>query len=85
MVERVYSNSVNIETSLYDFCFKFGLRDREQGEKNESDLVASLFMSPQHAKSFFLLLEQNIKAYENQLGEIKLPDEILKQLSSPQK
>jgi hypothetical protein len=37
-------------------------------------------MSPQHAKVMMALLRKNVKAYEAQIGEIKLVSQMVKEL-----
>jgi hypothetical protein len=39
----------------------------------KAKVYARVIVTPQHAKSLLVALEQNIKAYESQFGPIKLP------------
>ena len=71
--EGVYSNFVGVIHSPSEFIFDFakflpGLK--------KAKVVARVIMSPQHAKSFLKTLEENIKKYEENFGEIKLPGEL---------
>jgi len=40
--------------------------------KPKAKVYARIIKAPQHAKSFLLALQDNIKKYEEQYGEIKL-------------
>ncbi len=69
---RTYSNVFSLESSMMDFCFKFGWRDQSQAEADEVDLSAEVFMSPAHAKSLYQILGDTLARYEAQFGA--LPD-----------
>lgn len=71
--KSVYSNILNISSSLYDFSFKFGKVSSEPTEL-KATIEVEVIMSPQHAKAFLKALSENLKAYEKEFGEIKLPD-----------
>ncbi|GMG96270.1 DUF3467 domain-containing protein [Tepidimicrobium xylanilyticum] len=81
-VFTVYTNSVNLAFGYYDFQFLF----REQypsfdGQGADSINFVRLVMSPQHAKIFNMILEKNIKQYEENFGEINVSDNFLKSLN----
>ncbi len=71
--ELKYSNYVAVYSSFFDFNFRFGIKNKELSEQNESADVADIFMSPQHAKTFLKILENNVHNYEMQYGEITVP------------
>jgi len=72
-----YINSAFIQASLYEFMFKFGLKT---DQKKDAESVAIIRMSPQHAKVLGKLLVKNVEAYEKDVGEIKLPESLVKEL-----
>ena len=67
--EGIYSNLVLITHSPAEFVFDFA---RVLPGKPKAKVYARIIKSPQHAKSFMMALEDNIKKYEAQHGEIKL-------------
>ncbi|SDX90012.1 DUF3467 domain-containing protein [Tepidimicrobium xylanilyticum] len=81
-VINIYTNSVSLAVGYYDFQFLF----REQypsfnEEGTDSANYVRLVMSPQHAKVFNMILEKNIKQYEENFGEINVSDNFLKSLN----
>ncbi len=67
--EGIYSNLVLITHSPAEFIFDFA---RVLPGKPKAKVYARIIKAPQHAKSFLLALQDNIKKYEDQYGEIKL-------------
>ena len=67
--EGIYSNLVLITHSPAEFIFDFA---RVLPGKPKAKVYARIIKAPQHAKSFLLALQDNIKKYEQQHGEIKL-------------
>jgi len=67
--EGIYSNLVLITHSPAEFIFDFA---RVLPGKPKAKVYARIIKAPQHAKSFMLALQDNIKKYESQHGEIKL-------------
>jgi hypothetical protein len=67
--EGAYSNLVLITHSPAEFVFDFA---RVLPGKPKAKVYARIIKAPQHAKSFLLALQDNIKKYEEQYGEIKL-------------
>ena len=67
--EGIYSNLVLITHSPAEFVFDFA---RILPGKQKAKVYARIIKAPQHAKSFLLALQDNIKKYEEQHGEIKL-------------
>ncbi|HHW07478.1 MAG TPA: DUF3467 domain-containing protein [Clostridia bacterium] len=66
----VYCNSLSVGFSLYDFEIIL----REKFNNNEKQL-GIIKMSPQHAKVFAQILNDNIAVYENIFGPIPEPKE----------
>ena len=80
-VQPFYSNMVTISVTTWDFTMDFKwLHPRErrvdqQREETSIDKVrnlATVVMSPQHAKAFANLLMEHIGKYERQFGEISI-------------
>src|SRR5712691_9755447 len=69
---RVYANSAQIETTLWDFKLIFG-EIAKSGDKMVIDESVAIVMSPQHAKAFVGVLANNLREYEKRVAEIKLP------------
>jgi hypothetical protein len=67
--EGIYSNLVLITHSPAEFILDFA---RVLPGKQKARVYARIIKAPQHAKSFLLALQDNIKKYEEQYGEIKL-------------
>lgn len=72
----IYSNNVQVYSNLYDIeiLFRRAFNRRIDGEdvKGVTEDLVSVAMSPQHAKSLYVLLKNVMDAYEAQFG--KLPD-----------
>lgn len=67
--EGIYSNLALITHSPAEFVMDF---TRMLPGIPKAKVFARIIMTPQHAKSFLRALEDNVKKYENQFGEIKL-------------
>ncbi len=65
--EGIYSNLVLISHSPAEFVFDF---TRILPGKPKARVYARIVMAPQHAKSLLKALEENIRKYEEQFGEI---------------
>lgn len=62
-----YSNIIQVLHTAYDFQLTFGLVDAGQrvvGPTAKVTAVATIAMTPQHAKKFAEVLNQNIARYE---------------------
>lgn len=66
--KSMYVNSIDLGFGLFDFTFKFKKANPNGEISDEMDI----FMSPQHAKSFAMLLSQSIIEYEKVFGELNL-------------
>lgn len=71
-VEKVYSNLVSIEVSNFDLIFNFAQRNGDTNMPKPEDIVASVIMSPQHAKIFSQVLTENVKNYEDIFGTLNI-------------
>ena len=70
--EGIYSNLVLIAHSPSEVILDFA---RALPGLPKAKVYARMILTPQHAKSLLLALEQNLKTYESQFGVIKLPGE----------
>ena len=68
--EGIYSNLVFIAHSASEVILDFA---RALPGLPKAKVYARVIVTPQHAKSLLLALDQNLKNYENQFGAIKLP------------
>ena len=68
--EGIYSNLVFIAHSASEVILDFA---RALPGLPKAKVYALIILTPQHAKSLLIALEQNLKNYENQFGPIKLP------------
>ncbi|HEY3215500.1 MAG TPA: DUF3467 domain-containing protein [Candidatus Eisenbacteria bacterium] len=68
--EGIYSNLVFIAHSASEVILDFA---RALPGLPKAKVYARVIVTPQHAKSLLLALEQNLKNYESQFGAIKLP------------
>lgn len=69
-VKTFYCNVAGIEVGLFDFVFKMGMKKERSAEIDGNDWDVNIVMSPQHAKALAKLLNENIKKYEENFGEI---------------
>ncbi len=70
--EGIYSNLVFIAHSASEVILDFA---RALPGLPKAKVYARVILTPQHAKSLLVALEQNLKTYEGQFGVIKLPGE----------
>ena len=68
--EGIYSNLVFIAHSASEVILDFA---RALPGLPKAKVYARVILTPQHAKSLLLALDQNLKNYETQFGVIKLP------------
>ena len=69
---EIYSNSVQVRVSVWDFLLVFGLVHQEAPEQVNVNNALGVYLSPQQAKALLGLLQQNVSGYESAFGEIKL-------------
>ncbi len=65
--EGTYSNLVLITHSPAEFVFDF---TRILPGRQKAKVYSRIIMAPQHAKSLLMALQDNIKKYETQYGQI---------------
>ena len=70
--EGIYSNLVFIAHSASEVILDFA---RALPGLPKAKIYARMILTPQHAKSLLLALDQNLKNYETQFGVIKVPGE----------
>jgi hypothetical protein len=73
---HVYTSNVQIETSVFDVRLTFGDKRSQADGRTYIEQSLEVVMSLQHAKALVLTLAQNLKHYEEQVGEIKLPNRV---------
>lgn len=71
----IYSNNVEVGVSAWDVRIKLGEIVEANDNRLDISILATLFMSPPHAKAFSKVLAENIKKYEAAMGEIPMPPE----------
>lgn len=67
--EGIYSNLAIITHSPAEFVIDF---TRMLPGTPKAKVFARVIMTPQHAKSLLRAMDENIKKYESQFGEIKI-------------
>jgi hypothetical protein len=67
--EGIYSNFVIITHSPSEFVIDFA---RMLPGANKAKVFSRILMTPQHAKALMATLENNIKRFESEHGEIKM-------------
>src|SRR5258705_12425081 len=70
--EGIYSNVVFIAHSPSEVILDFA---RALPGLPKAKVYARIILTPQHAKSLLMALEQNLKNYETSFGPIKIPGE----------
>jgi hypothetical protein len=75
--EGLYSNLVFIAHSASEVILDFA---RALPGLPKPKVYARVILTPQHAKSLLMALEQNLKNYEAQFGAIKIPGDNRKEL-----
>lgn len=79
-VPDVYINSVRITGNVYELMIYFALSTpQDDGTTSEKELIR-IRMSPQQALAFSIMLNNNLKAYNESFKEIFLPESLLLQL-----
>ncbi len=74
---EIYADSSNISATFYSIIMEFGLSQRAA----PGQLVARVRMSPEHAKTFALVLLHGLNAHEQAMGyRIPVPAEIAAQI-----
>ncbi|HEV2960452.1 MAG TPA: DUF3467 domain-containing protein [Candidatus Angelobacter sp.] len=71
---RVYSNNAAFVVTPFDFMIIFGEVNRSP-DKTFVEQTVAVTMSPQHAKALAVVLLNNVREYEKNVGKIVLPGE----------
>ena len=71
----IYANSVEAKIQIYDSQIILRQMNPDGTAVNETVVV----MSPQHLKSMSFVLNKAVKAYEQNFGEICLPEDLIKE------
>lgn len=68
-----YANSVQVQTTLWDFALLFGMLERDQvtGETAVEEFQ-TVYVSPQQAKAMHELLGAQLRHYERTFGAVSL-------------
>lgn len=82
-IPDAYSDSVAFDINVYGVTIEFGQRGQvPPGTRGKAPHIphVRIHMSPQHAKVMAKLFVRNMRAYEEQVGPIQLPQALLKEL-----
>ncbi|MDE3094627.1 MAG: DUF3467 domain-containing protein [Chloroflexota bacterium] len=80
-----YCDSVRFDVGPYGFSLSLGkgTPPPEGSTQPDMDVLARAHMSPQHAKVLAKLFVMNVKRYEEQFGEVELPNALYQSLGLP--
>ena len=80
-----YCDSVEFEVGAYGFTLGMGKAQSavEGAQPPRMTVIARAHMSPQHAKVLAKLLVMNVKRYEEQFGQVELPNALYQSLGLP--
>jgi hypothetical protein len=80
-----YCDSVNFEVGAYGFSLSLGKGTLPAQGATQPGMrpIARAHMSPQHAKVLAKLFVMNVKRYEEQFGEIELPNGLYQSMGLP--
>ena len=82
-VPDMYVDSVRIGVGPYGFVLELGIQGlpgTPASEKPSIKRLAMVRMSPQHALILAKLLHKNVRAYEEKIGKINLPEKLFKDM-----
>jgi hypothetical protein len=74
---EIYSNSVQVRMSVWDFLLVFGLVHQEAPEQVNLQNTVGVYVSPQQAKALWNVLGQNLAQYEQTFGPVALEPQML--------
>ncbi|HEX3661571.1 MAG TPA: DUF3467 domain-containing protein [Acidobacteriaceae bacterium] len=69
---EIYSNSVQVRVSVWDFLLVFGLVHQETPDQVNVNNALGVYLSPQQAKALWNILGQNLAQYEQTFGALAL-------------
>ena len=70
--QEIYSNSVQVRVSVWDFMLIFGLVRQDSPEQVNVQNSLGVYLSPQQAKALWNILGQNLAQYEQTFGTLAL-------------
>ncbi len=73
-VPSYYANAVRVMVSMFDFTLMVGQVGYREDGNLEMREALRLNLSPQHAKALAILLTRRVADYEEEMGEIPLPE-----------
>ena len=73
-LDTIYSNHVQFNISVWDVTFNFGTIDPPPGKDQapKAFIHTRIIMSPNHAKQFAKILNENIEKYEEIFGVLNV-------------
>lgn len=75
-----YVNQAQVITGVFDLRIRFGfVGTDEEGGRQVADEIATIIMSPQHAKALVAILGQHVAEYERLIGELALAPKTAKE------
>ena len=69
---EIYSNSVQVRVSVWDFQLVFGIVHQDSPDEVNVQNALGVYLSPQQAKARFNILGQNLAQYEQTFGQLAL-------------
>jgi hypothetical protein len=76
----IYCDGTAMAMTPYDVMIQLLRRPSDPGKQSEHIRVGTLRMSMEHAKVFAIMLRKNLKAYEDQAGQIPMHPSLMKDL-----
>jgi len=75
----IYSNNAAFQVGIFDYSIFFGevVAVDQSGESMTVEQRVKVTMAPLHAKIFVYSAVQQLRAYEKQFGEIKVPEGLI--------
>ncbi len=70
-----YSNVMRVSHSPFEFTFDFGSLPIGPEDGGVINVYNRIVMSPPNAKIMLKVLEDNVKIFEKNFGEIKIPEQ----------
>jgi hypothetical protein len=74
---EIYSNSVQVRVSVWDFLLVFGRLHQETPEQVTVQNSTAIYLSPQQAKALWNILGQNLAQYEQTFGSLALEPQVV--------
>jgi hypothetical protein len=76
----IYCDGTEMAMTPYDVMIHLLRRSSDPSKQAEPVRVGTLRMSMEHAKVFAIVLRKNLKAYEDQAGQIPMHPDLMKEL-----